>query len=101
MNSNKLYQKGKLKDCIRTVKLKKNPPKKCSTPRRLCLKCYKSIHKNDLNYDLKVCKACDAGRPSVSLADASGTMRPARNTGESYTTEELEEMATKFDVKIK
>lgn len=34
-------------------------PEKCSTPRRICIKCLKNtIRKNDLNYESKVCKEC-------------------------------------------
>ncbi len=39
--------------------LHKKIPRKCSTPRRICIKCLKTyIHKNDKNYELKTCKNC-------------------------------------------
>ena len=41
------------------VRLRKGIPKKCSTPRRICIKCLSTaIHKNSRFYDSKVCEAC-------------------------------------------
>lgn len=37
----------------------KKIPKKCSTPRQICVKCLISvIRKNDKNYASKICKEC-------------------------------------------
>lgn len=45
------------------IRLYKHIPKGCSRPKQLCLECFKSgkttyIHRNDANYDSKICKAC-------------------------------------------
>lgn len=41
------------------VKVRKNKPAKCSTPKRVCIKCRANIiSKNDSNYNSKVCKQC-------------------------------------------
>jgi hypothetical protein len=41
------------------ITVKTSVPKKCSTPRRICLSCQKqSIHKNSKLYDLKICQSC-------------------------------------------
>ena len=46
----------------KTITLNKSVPRYCSVPRRICIKCLKnSIHKNDLNYDIKICKDCYEG----------------------------------------
>lgn len=43
----------------RKTRLYKNIPDKCSTVRRICIKCLKNtIRKNDLNYESKICKEC-------------------------------------------
>jgi len=37
----------------------KYPPKKCSTPRRICIRCQKTvIHKNDPRFDSRLCRSC-------------------------------------------
>ncbi len=42
------------------IRLRKSVPKKCSTPRQICIKCTVSvIHKNSKNYDLKICEDCE------------------------------------------
>lgn len=41
------------------VKVRKNKPKGCSAPRRICIACKsRTIHKNDSNYTTKICKVC-------------------------------------------
>lgn len=41
------------------IKVRKNKPRQCSAVRRICIKCRTSvIHKNDLNYERKICKTC-------------------------------------------
>lgn len=54
----KLYKKK-----IRTITLFKNVPRGCSRPKQMCIECFKQgkttyIHKNDSNYEMKVCKDC-------------------------------------------
>lgn len=48
-------EKGQL---VKKLRLHKNTPKKCSEPKRLCIICFTAIHKNDSNYESKVCKIC-------------------------------------------
>ena len=36
----------------------KTTPKGCSRVKRLCIKCFTLIRKNDLNYESKICKKC-------------------------------------------
>ena len=44
---------------IKTIRLYKNIPKGCSSPKRICIKCLVSvIHKLDNNYESKICKDC-------------------------------------------
>ena len=41
----------------------KNVPKNCSAPKQICIECMTAvIRKNDLNYNLKVCKECMGNR---------------------------------------
>ena len=43
----------------KTVQLHKGLPKGCSSPKRICIKCLKTvIRKNDKNYESKICKGC-------------------------------------------
>lgn len=43
--------------------LHKKLPKGCKVAKRICIECLKNvIRKNDLNYDLKVCKECIGNR---------------------------------------
>ena len=42
-----------------SFRLHKCKPKGCSSSRRICIMCLKSvINKNDSNYESKVCKSC-------------------------------------------
>jgi hypothetical protein len=43
---------------VKKLRLHKNTPKNCSEPKRLCIVCFTAIHKNDSNYESKVCKNC-------------------------------------------
>lgn len=41
------------------IRLNKSLPFGCKTAKRICIKCLtKVIHKNDKNYDSKICKDC-------------------------------------------
>jgi len=54
----------------KVVKMRKykSLPKGCSVARQLCLVCRKHIHKNDLNYDKKICKPCEKLSNNVGSA---------------------------------
>lgn len=42
------------------LQLHKSIPRHCSVPRQVCIKCLVSvIHKNDSNYQKKICKPCE------------------------------------------
>lgn len=42
------------------IRLTKNIPYGCKTPKRICIKCLKTvISKQDNNYDSKICKLCE------------------------------------------
>ncbi|MBR9701054.1 hypothetical protein GOV11_04270 [Candidatus Woesearchaeota archaeon] len=52
-NGKKIPRKARSKEPL------KNPPKKCSVAFQICLRCQDvRIRKNDLNYELKICKEC-------------------------------------------
>ena len=58
----------------RKIYAKKWTPYKCSEARRICISCLKTvIHKNDSNYEKKICKTCDSLPGSRSLR----LLRPA------------------------
>lgn len=65
----KKKEDGKIKKF--EIKLRKNKPKKCSTPRRVCIICKTAIiHKLSKNYADKVCKDClgpPAPEPPVAV----------------------------------
>lgn len=56
----------KIKDRVMWVETKKvsfkkhkSLPKGCKMPKRVCIKCLtNTIHKNDSNYESKICKDC-------------------------------------------
>lgn len=51
--------KGKIGDRDVSFRKYKAVPKGCSTPRQVCIKCLTNvIHKNDSNYESKICKSC-------------------------------------------
>lgn len=42
------------------IRLRSTVPKKCSSPRQICIKCtVQTIHKNSKNYDSKICEKCE------------------------------------------
>jgi len=42
-----------------TIRVRKHKPRNCSAVRRICIICQDSvIHKNDSNYESKICKSC-------------------------------------------
>ena len=64
-NKFKAKKKGRIVEIIKTngktkkIRLHKYIPKKCSSPRRICIKCLTSvIPKLDKNYESKICKEC-------------------------------------------
>lgn len=54
-----------IKDIVKPPR--RTVPKRCSRPRRICIVCRRAvIHKNDRQYELKICKACwDGSRGAV------------------------------------
>lgn len=62
----------------RVQRVTKTIPKKCSTPRRICLVCQKnSIHKLSKNYDSKVCSDCKAKQTSEAPMQQVGQSEAA------------------------
>lgn len=50
----------------------KSLPKGCKVAKRLCISCFIPIHKNDKNYELKICKSCESNyRAPLRSLDSS------------------------------
>lgn len=49
--------------------IRKTVPRKCSSPKRICIVCKtKAIHKNDQQYEKKICFSCEALNKGIPLA---------------------------------
>lgn len=62
------FVNGKKKSFRKTKVL----PKGCKTAKRLCIMCFKKIHKQNLNYEYKICDSCDPSyRASLGCSSKS------------------------------